>query len=74
MSHLGYVTRQTRVSEVSAWSEDYSSDVGTVWSALNIFGFYKVKLNGKTKYYKGELAESNIERAFRDAGDWNCRV
>jgi hypothetical protein len=70
----GYVTRQTKVAEVTRWSEDYSSDIGTVWSAENFFGFYKTKLNGKTKYFKGEMAEMDIERMFHDAGDWNCRI
>lgn len=74
MSHLGYVTRQTRVSEVSKWNEIYTSDIGTVWKAENIFGYYKTKLNGKTKYFKGEMAEMDIERAFRDASDWECML
>lgn len=74
MSHLGYVTRQTKVSEVSEWVEIHTSDYGTVWKADNIFGYYKTRLNGKVKYFKGEMAEMDIERAFRDAGDWGCML
>jgi hypothetical protein len=70
----GYVTRQTKVADVSEWREAYSSDIGTVWFAKNYFGFYKTKLNGKTKYFKGEMAEMDIERMFRDAGDWGCML
>jgi hypothetical protein len=69
-----FVTRQTKVSDVSRWSESYSSDYGTVWVAENFFGYYKTKLNGKTKYFKGEMAEMDIERMFRDAGDWECML
>lgn len=74
MSHLGYVTRQTRISEVNEWIEIHNSNYGIVWKADNIFGYYKTKLNGKTKYFKGEMAEMDIERAFRDAGDWGCML
>jgi len=70
----GYVTRQTKVSDVSRWIEDYVSETGTVWYAENFFGYYKTKLNGKTKYFKGEMAEMDIERMFRDAGDYSCQL
>ena len=74
MTFVGYVTRQTKVADVSKWLEDYSSDWGTVWYAENFYGYYKTKLNGKTKYFKGEMAESDIERMFADAGDYGCRL
>jgi hypothetical protein len=70
----GYVTRQTRVSDVMEWIQVYSSGRNAVWSASNIFGYYKTKLNGKTKYFKGEMAEMDIERMFHDSGDWECQL
>ena len=67
-----YVTSQTKVSDVTRWNEIYFGNFGTVWVAENFFGYYKTKLNGKTKYFKGEMAEMDIERMFHDAGDWSC--
>jgi len=68
-----FVTRQTKVSDVSSWSELYNSDTATVWEADNIFGYYKVRLNKakKTKYFKGESAWSAVQRYVVDAGDFN---
>ena len=71
---MNFVTRQTKVSEVSSWDEVYSSDTGTVWYANNFVGYYKTILDGKTKYFKGETAWSDVERYFHDAGDWACNV
>lgn len=68
----GYVTRQTRVSDVTSWTNVYAKGNNYVERADNIFGYYKTKLNGKIKYFKGEMAEMDIERMFRDAGDWEC--
>lgn len=65
---MGFVTRATKVSDVSRWSECWSDGTNFVWSAENFFGYYKTLLNGKTKYFKGEMAEMDIERMFRDAG------
>jgi hypothetical protein len=68
----GFVTRQTKVSDVSGWDELYQSDTATVWEAENVYGYYKVKYHktSKTKYYKGESAWMNIQRDVVDAGDW----
>ena len=70
----GYVTRQTKVAEVTGWTNVYAKGNNYVDTADNFFGFYKTKLNGKIKYFKGEMAEMDIERMFRDAGDWSCRL
>lgn len=74
MSHLGFVTRQTKVADVTNWINVYAKGNNYVEMAENIYGYYKTKLNGKTKYFKGEMAEMDIERMFRDAGDWDCQL
>lgn len=68
-----FVTRQTRVSDVSKWNEIWSSDVARVFEADNIYGYYKVKYlkTKKTKHYKGESAWSAIQRDVVDAGDFS---
>jgi hypothetical protein len=67
-----YVTRQTKVSEVSSWDEIYYSPWATVYEAANFFGFYKVKNPKKTKYFKGETAWMDIQRYVSDLGDRNA--
>lgn len=69
---MNFVTRQTRVSDVTSWTNIYAKGNNYVEKADNILGYYKTKLNGKIKYFKGEMAEMDIERMFRDAGDWEC--
>jgi hypothetical protein len=69
-----FVTRQTKVSEVTSWTSVYAKGNNYVDVADNFFGYYRTKLNGKTKYFKGEMAEMDIERMFRDAGDWECQL
>lgn len=64
-----YVTKETRVSDVSAWQEIYYSPWVTVYAAENISGYYKVKNPKKTKYFKGEMAWSDIQRYVYDLGD-----
>ena len=65
-----YVTKETKVSDVSYWDEIYYSDVATVYSAANIIDYYRVKIKGKTKYFKGESAWSAVQRFVVDAGDF----
>lgn len=67
-----YVTKETKVSDVSYWDEIYSSDTALVYSAGNILDYYKVRLlkGRKTKYFKGESAWMNVQRFVVDAGDF----
>jgi hypothetical protein len=65
-----YVTKQTKVSDVSYWDEIYYSSTATVYSAGNIHDYYKVKTNKATKYFKGESAWSAVQRYVVDAGDF----
>jgi hypothetical protein len=65
-----YVTKETKVSDVSYWNEIYYSSTATVYSAENILDYYKVKTTKTTKYFKGESAWMNVQRYVVDAGDF----